>query len=603
MFQIKWLWKNFKGARGKFILGIIFTLTYCGLCAINPRLSQIIVDRIIVGHVNEYGETVREMQLLVPLALTMLAVTVGCQGTLYAGCMLTDIASQNFIYKMRVRLYENMQNQDMGFFDLYRTGDIMTRLTGDMDMVRHSISYVFREVLQCTALFLMGTIMSFTINARYALCLMIVTPFIFLLSSFYIRKIRPYYVRVRNALSALNTCAQENIDGNRVIKAFASEEFEKKKFSEKNRDFYDLNLETNLVWMKFFPVIQMAAQYMDIISVLCGGIFLIKGWMTAGELSAFTLLTWSISSPMSTLGVLLNDFQRFFASVDKIIEIYYQCPTIQNKDDGLILDKDFEGHIRFEDVTFRFKGETVLEHISFEIEPGQTVAIMGETGCGKTTIINLLERFYDVKEGRITLDGIDIRRWNLQSLRSKFGVATQEVFLFSDTVEGNIAYGSDDISMERVKSSAATAQVDFINRLPEGYDTIIGERGVGLSGGQRQRLALARALAIQPPILVLDDTTSAVDTETEELIQQGLDSLDFPCTKIIIAQRISSVKNADKIIVLRDKHIIESGTHEELLKNNGYYCEINRIQNGIEGYELGEELDLPLKAEVEYVQK
>ena len=207
---------------------------------------------------------------------------------------------------------------------------------------------------------------------------------------------------------------------------------------------------------------------------------------------------------------------------------------------------------------------------------------MGETGCGKTTIINLLERFYDVKEGRITLDGINVKRWNLQSLRSKFGVATQDIFLFSDTVEGNIAYGGEDISMEQVKQSAATAQVDFINRLPNGYDTIIGERGVGLSGGQRQRIALARALAIKPRILVLDDTTSAVDMETEELIQKGLDNLDFPCTKIIIAQRISSVKNADKIIVLRDKHVVETGTHEQLLANKGYYYEINRIQNGID---------------------
>lgn len=582
MLQFKWVWKNLKGAHGRFIAGLILAVVYAILCTINPYLSSIIVDKVIVGHVNEMGETVREMQYLVPVALAMIGVTLLAETAIYFCVVLSDLASQHFMLNMRKRLYSNMQNQEMDFFDLYRTGDLMTRLTGDLDMIRHAVSYLFRQLLVCVVLFVSGTIASFTINVKFALCLIVITPFIFILSSVYSKKIHPYYIRIRDTLSDLNTCAQENIDGNRVIKAFASEEFENQKFKKKNRAFYDINLETNLEWLKFYPYYELSGQYMTIMILLVGSIFLITGQMTAGELSAFSMLTWMLSSPLSTIGMLLNDFQRFFASVDKVMEVYYQCPTIQNKDDGLILDKDFEGHIRFEDVTFRFKGETVLENVSFEIEPGQTVAIMGETGCGKTTLINLLERFYDVKEGRITLDGINIKRWNLQSLRSKFGVATQDIFLFSDTVEGNIAYGSDNIPIEQVKKSSEIAQVDFINRLPDGYDTIIGERGVGLSGGQRQRIALARALAIKPRILVLDDTTSAVDMETEELIQNGLNNLDFPCTKIIIAQRISSVKHADKIIVLRDKHVVETGTHEELLENKGYYYDINRIQNGVD---------------------
>ncbi|MBE6883917.1 MAG: ABC transporter ATP-binding protein [Ruminococcaceae bacterium] len=589
MLQIKWVWKNLKGMRAQFITGIALSLVYALMSIINPHLSSLIVDNVIVGTVNEAGETVRNMDYLVPVALSMIGVTFAMQVANYFGIVLSDTAGQGFIYNMRKRLYQNMQNQEMSFFDLYRTGDLMTRLTGDLDMVRHAIAYIFRQLLVCVVLFLSGSIAAFVINPRFAVCLVIVTPIIFLLSSTYFKKIRPCYVQVRNSLSDLNTCAQENIEGNRVIKAFASEKFENDQFRAKNKAFYDINLETNLVWLKFYPYIEFFAQYMSIAILFAGGIFLIKGWMTAGELSAFSMLTWTISDPLRTLGVLLNDFQRFFASTDKIMEVYYQCPTIQNKDDGLILDKDFEGHIRFEDVTFRFKGETVLENVTFDIEPGQTVAIMGETGSGKTTLINLLERFYDVKEGRITMDGINVKRWNLQSLRSKFGVATQDIFLFSDTVEGNIAYGGDFISMEQVKKSSETAQVDFIGRLPNGYDTIIGERGVGLSGGQRQRIALARALAIKPRILVLDDTTSAVDMETEELIQRGLNSLDFPCTKIIIAQRISSVKNADKIIVLRNKHVEEIGTHSELLANKGYYYEINCIQNGSD--EDGEEAD------------
>lgn len=579
MLQIQWVWKNLKGYRGRYILCIILSAIFPCMMIINPKISQTLIDRVIVGTVDAAGNVVREVEILVPLAMLMIGVTLVRTVLSYISNLLTDVASQGFIYNMRRRIYNNLQNQEMGFFDRFRTGDLMTRLTGDLEMVRHAIAWIFRQLVICVVLFTATTVFYFTLNARFTLFMLAITPLLFILSAFYFKTIRPHYIRARESLADLNTRAQENIEGNRVVKAFANEQYEIDEFGRRNAAYRDINLKTNLVWMKFYPVIELVANTMSIVVLLAGGIFLIKGWLTPGELSAFSMLTWALSDPLRTLGVMLNDFQRFFASVDKVMEVYYQSPTIQSREGGAVKRETFNARIEFKNVTFAFRDQTVLENVSFVIEPGQTVAIMGETGSGKTTIVNLIARFYDVTSGEILVDGIDVRFWNLKSLREKIGVATQDVFLFSDTVEGNIAYGNEEMTFEEVREAARRASAEFIVKMPEGFDTIIGERGVGLSGGQRQRIALARALATKPPILILDDTTSAVDMETEEVIQHNLDTLDFSCTKIVIAQRISSVRGADKIIVLRDKKIEEMGTHQELVASRGYYYEICRIQS------------------------
>jgi ATP-binding cassette subfamily B protein len=302
-----------------------------------------------------------------------------------------------------------------------------------------------------------------------------------------------------------------------------------------------------------------------------------------GEYVAFSGLMWAVAVPMRLLGNIMNEFQRFAAASDKVMEIYYSEPGIKDMPDAVEHPGRFDGRIEFRNVSFRyFDGYVnVLNDISFVAEPGQTIAIMGETGCGKTSLIQMNPRFYEPNGGHILIDDVDIRKYKLADLRKNIGLATQDVLLYSDSIEGNISYGVSHMSLDKIiKFAKYSAASDFISKMPEGYETIIGERGVGLSGGQKQRISLARALAVEPSILILDDTTSAVDMETEKEIQHYLRHLDFPCTKIIIAQRISTTRFADKILVLKNGSIAESGTHEELIKQRGYYYELVCLQTG-----------------------
>lgn len=304
-----------------------------------------------------------------------------------------------------------------------------------------------------------------------------------------------------------------------------------------------------------------------------------EGRITFGEFTAFSSLIWAVSNPMRNIGIIINDIQRFFASLSKIVDIYYARPAIAN-DHNPVERRRYEGRIEFDHVRFKYDNATVLDDVSFTIAPGETIAIMGATGSGKTSLINLIPRFYDVAGGRVLVDGRDVRELELDELRGNIGMATQDVLLFSDTIDGNIAYGDPDLPEEDAKAYAALAAAhDFIVKMPEGYDTVVGERGVGLSGGQKQRIALARALAVQRPILILDDTTSAVDLETEEHIQRSLRELEYPCTKIIIAQRVSTTAQADRILILEGGRLIEEGTHAELLAKRGYYYDVFMLQN------------------------
>ncbi|MDD6102348.1 MAG: ABC transporter ATP-binding protein [Clostridiales bacterium] len=582
--KIKWLFENMKGYRCLYVLGIIGAITYNVMQLIVPVVTQKIIDLFMTGE-NASANLVNKRDVFFLLIAAMIILTLIRTMIVYATSMLFEYTSQGALYKIRNYLFDKVQRQDQKFYQTYRTGDLMTRLTGDLDAVRHMIAWVIRTIIESFTLVLATFFYFVYMDVKLALCIIVIAPGIFVVIVLFKNKVGPMHRLLREKLSLLNTISQENISGNRVVKAFAREDYEIEKFDECSREFSDTNMKTSFVWLKYFPFMETFADLLPVVLMVVGGFFLIDGSLTMGEYAAFSGLIWAVANPMRNLGSIMNEFQRFSAASTKIMEIYYSEPEIVTAPDAIDRPERFEGNVEFKNVSFSYDDGImpVLNNISFSIKAGETVAIMGETGCGKTSLVHLIPRFFEPVEGEVLIDGIDTRKLKLKQLRSNIGLATQEVLLYSDTIDGNIAYGNYKMSEADVKKYAKySAAAEFISKMPEGYETVVGERGVGLSGGQKQRISLARALAIKPAILILDDTTSAVDMETEKEIQQSLNNLDFSCTKIIIAQRISTTKNADKIIVLSHGSIIEMGTHKELLAKRGYYYEVAKLQLGEE---------------------
>lgn len=581
-FPLQWLWQNLKGYRSSYIVALALSVLCNVLYTVVPYFQTEIIDTF-VSNENAVENLALHRDRFLWLIVAMIGFTFLRTAMQYACNMYYEKASQGMIFKVRTHLFRRIENQDMAFYDHYRTGDLMTRLTGDLEMVRHMVSWVIKGIVESVTLFTASIVFFFIIDWRTGLCILAMTPFIFIITRLFSKKAGPAYRVLREKQSALNTAAQENISGNRVVKAFAREDYEIEKFYEHDVQCRDANIAVSINWLKYQPWIDFFAGALSVVLLLCGGWFMMQQHLTMGQYVAISGLLWAVSNPMRNLGHYVNDCNRFMASASKIIEIYYAAPMIVDRADALEGEERFRGEVEFSHVHFSIGDKEILKDVSFHILPGQTVAIMGATGSGKTSLINLIPRFFDATKGDVLVDGKNVRLHRLKSLRKNISVATQDVLLYSDTIDSNIAFGDSSMEEEYVKQCAKLSAADtFIEQLPDGYDTIVGERGVGLSGGQKQRISLARALVVRPAVLILDDTTSAVDMETEAYIQHSLnDTLDFPCTKIIIAQRISSTKNADQIIILEDGAVSDIGTHEELISRDGYYREIYELQSGI----------------------
>jgi ATP-binding cassette subfamily B protein len=465
----------------------------------------------------------------------------------------------------------------------------MTRMTQDLDRVRHTVSWISFAYNDSVVIFFCAFSFLLFVNWQLALCLTAITPLILLVSYRFTRIIRPRFLLLRQKLTSLGTVVTENIDGNRVVKAFAREDHEIEKFEKHNAEFRDVSCGNALIAARYQPIMELLSNLLVVITLVLGGIFLINDRLSPGQYLAFSSLTWALANPLRMLAVILADLQRYNATATMLREVVEAPKGFSDAPDAVEISGRPQGGIEFRNVNLAINGNTILEDISFKAGPGETIGILGSTGSGKTSLVNLLTHFYEPDSGDVLLDGVEVRKYTLSSLRRHIGLAMQDVFLFSDSVKGNIAYGRPELNEETIIKRASQSDAhSFISKMDDGYETLVGERGVGLSGGQRQRIALARALAVEPSILILDDTTSAVDSETEQYIQNQLRNMDFPCTKIIIAQRISSFRGASQILVMDKGRIVERGSHEELLANKGFYHHIWSLQYNVDPVSVGE---------------
>lgn len=562
---LKWL----KPYRRKLNLCIVLLTLVTALRMVVPYITEALVNRVLPQ---------RDMGLLLQLCAALIFMTAIRSLMMYKRGMLIEDVSQSVVYDLRTGLYEHMQEFSYGFYDTNHIGEIMSRMTGDIEGVRVFIVTAVVGVVENLLMFIMSLIGMSLMSWQLTLFMVCFCPVVAYVAWRLQRRIRPAHMAVREQNAVLNTRTQENIAGVRVVKAFAREEHEKQAFSEDNQKVLHNNLQVTWIWSTFFPLMDMIASFAVPVLILAGSALVIHGDLQIGTLVGATGFVWMIIAPMRQVANFVNVTTNGLVSSEKLIYYMDLGSMIRSPEKPREIEKR-EGLVDFDHVTFKYGDKAVLHDIDLHVKPGQTIAVMGATGAGKSTVVTLLGRYYDVACGSVKVDGIDVREQNLKDLRSHIGVVMQETFLYSETIADNIRYGRPEASMEQVQAAARAAQAEeFILQMPQGYLTVIGERGLGLSGGQKQRVALARAILYDPSILVLDDATSAVDMETEAEIQKALGSVMKGRTTFIIAHRISSVRRADQIVVLQEGRIAERGTHRELLALNGLYASMYRDQ-------------------------
>lgn len=558
---------------GLYCLALLALLASVSLTMISPQITRMLVDDVIVG--GKLGK-------LKPLLFALLGIGIGRMILQFTKEYLFDWLSATISSILRKDLFVHILNLDTAFFDKTNTGEVMARLKDDIDKVWSALSFITMLLIEVTVHTVLILFCMFRLNAAMACIPLIAIIFCGVLAIFLEKKLDKLYGAISEENAILNTTAEENIAGVRTVKAFAREPYEIKKFFEKNDKYCKLNVEQEKMFVKYYPYFSFVGKIVPLLVILLGGYYYTKDLVTIGIITAFIQYSGNIVWPMEMLGWLTNEFSSAIASVKKINGVYEEVSTISDPDEPVILPT-VEGNIEFDHVGFHKEdGYEIISDISFNIEKGKTLGIMGATGAGKTSIISLLSRLYDVTSGEIKLDGVNIKDLSINQLRGNISLVMQDVFLFSDTIKENVIMGKrrsvNDKVVERSCKYANAAE--FIEKMDQKYETVIGERGVGLSGGQKQRISIARAFAKELPILVMDDSTSALDMETERDIQVKLKELTN-MTKIIIAHRISSVKDADEIIVLDGGKIAERGTHTELLSKKGLYYETYVSQFGI----------------------
>ena len=558
-----------------YLLGFVSMVIAVSLDMVSPQLTKHIIDDVIVGG---------RIEILKYLLGGILIVGAGRCVFGYTKEFTFDRIGSSIATDMRKDLFSHIQSLSADYFDKTNTGELMSRVKDDIDRIWNAVSYVSMLILE--VVFHTGIVLfcMYRLNWKLALiptAAMLITGTIAVLEE---RRLGVIYEDISEENAVLNTVAEENLAGVRTVKAFAREKFEIGKFLSHNNRYYELNMRQSKVFVKYYPYFSLITKLLPLIILFFGGGLVIQGKLSIGSLSAFVEYSMNIVWPMEMLGWLSNDFSSAVGSYRKIRKIYNVKPSISEPEVPEILPA-VKGKVEFRNVSFHKEdGYEILHDISFCVQPGNTIGIMGATGAGKTSIIQLLQRLYDATDGNVYVDDVDIRNLSLKQLRSNISLVMQDVFLFSDTISENVKLGKRGmVDASTIRGASACAQAsEFIEKLDEQYETVIGERGVGLSGGQKQRISIARAIAKKNPILVLDDSTSALDMETEYAIQQALLELT-ETTKLIIAHRISAVRNADEIIVLENGSIKERGTHERLLSQKGLYYETWQAQYGVLG--------------------
>lgn len=545
-----------------------------------PRLVQTIIDE---------GVAKQNMDVITRTSLLMIGISILAAIFMIANTILAIRSSRSFEADLREATYTKIQSFSYGNLDDFTTGQLLTRLTSDLNQVRMVVTLSLRMFTRMPLTFIGSVAIMIVTNFNLSLVMLALLPVTVALSYLFIRLLQPLFTKVQERLDRLNQFMQENLMGIRVVKAFVREEHENKRFEKTNDELYRNSLRVTQLMSIFNPVMTVLLNLGIVAVIYYGGIQVSTGSTSVGEIVAFTNYLQNAMFSILTLSLMAGSISTANVSSGRILKILDSVPYVRNAQKPVKLGES-QGRVAFKGVSFRYKGNggsPVLSDITFTAEPGERVAILGATGSGKSTLINLIPRFYDVTGGSITIDDVDIKDVDLESLREKIGISTQETMLFSGTIRDNIRFGRRQASDDEVVEAAKAAQAhEFITGFPDGYDTAVGQRGVTLSGGQKQRIAIARALLIKPRILILDDSTSAVDAETEYRIEQALETVLKDTTCFIVAQRISTVLNADKIIVLDEGRIVAEGTHRQLLGSSPIYREIYESQLGDGGENL-----------------